>query len=127
MFQFLMVSTVLSKKQFTYVGIEENANLLHELTMISINHAKTIFFPIMNKEDVENISDLVSPKWKDAILAEIEENTIKVPFLCIKNFNNRKFSKVRRIEHVMNDMFKITSDDGNFVSNDFTPYLSYVK
>jgi hypothetical protein len=124
-----MVSTVLSKKQFTYVSIKRDADLLHELTMISLNHAKTIFFPIMNLQDVKNIKDLVDDKWYKALKSEVQSEIqgYGIPHFGICNWNKREFHNVTCIEHFADDIFNILSDDGKVTTNDFCGIITYSK
>ena len=118
MFKFLMVSTVLSKKQFTYVIINKEEDFLSELMKLAFNHAKTIFFPIMNKEDVSNIEDLVDNKWKAALFHQVKDSN-QILGLEVRNQCVRVYS----FEHIENDVFNIMSDKGIFTANTFKPCI----
>ena len=124
-----MVSTVLQKKQISFVTIKKDSDVLHELSMICKNHAKTLFFPIMNVRDVSNVESLIDYTWNDSLRKEVKEdyNNGKIPHLGIINWNKKKFRNVRCIEHFMDDIFNITTDDGTLTSNDFIPFVEYTE
>ena len=124
-----MVSTVFSKKQFTFITIKRDCNLLHELSMIAMNHAKTLFFPIMNLQDVRNIKDLVDDDWYKSLKHEVKFDIqgYGTPHFGIRNWNKVEFHNVTCIEHFMNDIFNITSENGKLTSNDFSGFIEYAK
>ena len=118
MFKFLMVSTVLSKKQFTYVIINKEEDFLSELMRLAFNHAKTIFFPLMNEEDVYNVGDLLDNKWKASLFAEVK-GSVETLGIEVRNQCVRVYS----FEHIENDVFNIMSDKGIFTANTFKPCI----
>lgn len=120
MFKFLMVSTVFSKKQFTYVIINKEEDFLLELMKLAFNHTKIVLFPIMNKQDISNIENLVDNKWKDALFNQVNDNN-QILGLEIRNQCVRVYS----LEHIENDVFNIMSDKGIFTANTFKPCIIY--
>lgn len=121
MLRFLMVSTVLSKKQFSYVIVHKEEDLLVYLTEVAIKHSSTLFFPIFNNQDIENVSDLVNSEWIEAMKNDINRQK-KIHHLGIRNWNEREFKDIICIEHLYDNVFKIMTPKSSIVSNDFKAF-----
>lgn len=120
MFNFLMVSTVFSKKQFTILSIkkEELNNFVQELK--SRNHL--ILYPLVTKKNVEDVSDLIDKKMQKSLIDEIETDnpqTKDSKSLSVKNWTGFKVKNVLSIEHVRDEFFRIRTGEGTFISNSF--------
>lgn len=121
MLKFFMVSTVLSKKQFCFVEIYKQEDVIEYINDLAKNHQHVILYPIHNEQDVENISDLIDNDWKKCLLKEIQQDP-KV--LVAKQLNGTKTIKnVQFIEHVNGPAFLIKGKNKEFTSFNFSLYL----
>lgn len=115
MYKFLMVSTVFSKKQFTVVSCREDENFTNFLDEFR-HRQNLILFPILNKEDINNIEDLLDEKELKSLLSEVQEANPYRKKFAVTNFTGFTVA-VRCIEHIHYDLFRFYTDYGNFVSN----------
>ena len=122
MFKFLMVSTVFSKKQFCFIRIFKSEDVLDYINDLTKNHNNMILYPVNSKKEVENVSDLIDEKMQKALISEIESEhpqTKNSSSLSVKNWNGLKTKGVSMIEHLHDDMFRIYTECGTFISNSF--------
>lgn len=114
-----MVSTVFSKKQFTVLSIEkeELKNLMNDLR----NRNHLILYPCFTKQDVENVSDLINEKMQKSIINEIDSNTPRK--LGVKNWTGFRVKGVQSIESIYNNMFRIRTEHGSFMSDSFELFV----
>ena len=89
-------------------------NLVHQ-------YPKIVFFPVMNKEDIVSISEIVGEKWKNALLKEIGDSK-NIFGVCIRG----ECIPVYSIQHIKEDVFNIITSKQTFTSNYFKPCL-YVE
>ena len=118
-----MVSTVFSKKQFSILSIDAK-----ELLNLPQNRAKIrkhlILYPCINQQNVKNISDLIDAQTKRYLLAECKKEGVNgEKKLCVKNWTGRKMKGVLFIEHLYDDFFRIHTEEGTFMSNEFNLYV----
>lgn len=122
MFKFLMVSTVFSKKQFCFIRIFKSEDVLDYINDLTKNHNHMILYPVNSKKEVENVSDLIDEKMQKALISEIESDHPQVKnssSLSVKNWTGFKAKGVSMIEHLRDDMFRIYTERGTFISNSF--------
>lgn len=122
MFKFLMVSTVFSKKQFCFIKIFKSEDVLDYINDLTKNHNHMILYPVNSKKEVENVSDLIDEKMQKALISEIESDhpqTKNSNSLSVKNWTGFKVKGVSMIEHLCDDMFRIYTGHGTFISNSF--------
>lgn len=117
-----MVSTVFSKKQFCFIRIFKSEDVLDYINDLTKNHNHMILYPVNSKKEVENVSDLIDEKMQKALISEIESEhpqTKNSSSLSVKNWNGLKVKGVSMIEHLHDDMFRIYTEHGIFISNSF--------
>lgn len=117
-----MVSTVFSKKQFCFIKIFKSEDVLDYINDLTKNHNHMILYPVNNKKEVENVSDLIDEKMQKALISEIESDHPQVKnssSLFVKNWTGFKVKGVNMIEHLYDDMFRIYTGHGTFISNSF--------
>jgi hypothetical protein len=117
-----MVSTVFSKKQFCFIRIFKSEDVLDYINDLTKNHNHMILYPVNSKKEVENVSDLIDEKMQKALISEIESEhpqTKNSGSLSVKNWNGLKAKGVSMIEHLRDDMFRIYTEHGTFISNSF--------
>ena len=122
MLKFLMVSTVFSKKQFCFIRIFKSEDVLDYINDLTKNHNHMILYPVNSKKEVENVSDLIDEKMQKALISEIESDhpqTKNSSSLSVKNWTGFKAKGVSMIEHLHDDMFRIYTERGTFISNSF--------
>ena len=115
MLRFLMVSTVLQKKQFSIFTVNEE-NAFERIQALKTRH-NLILFPLMSREHVNYVWDLIQSDERMRLLSQIQSEGNKK--LMIINFNNRKFSNVLRIEHIHDDFFRFVLEEGNVITWSF--------
>ena len=118
MYNFLMVSTVLSKKQFTILSVkkEDLATIAQEMAK-GRNHL--ILYPCVTNKNVKDVSDLISTDDKKQLFSEVKTNNPKDKKLSVKNFTGFKLTGVLSIEALDYGMFRIRTEEGSFLSNSF--------
>lgn len=116
MYRFLSISIVNGETQIVFLVINNEQNVVSELIKFCHDYPKTIFFPIMNEDDVINVSAFITEEWKTALFREVNQNQYAMG-LHLRN----QCVRVRSIEHVSRDVFNIMSDSGIFTVNNFTP------
>ena len=117
-----MVSTVFSKKQFCFIRIFKSEDVLDYINDLTKNHNHMILYPVNSKKEIENISDLIDEKMQKALISEIESDhpqTKNSSPLSVKNWTGFKAKGVSMIEHLYDDMFRIYTEHGIFISNSF--------
>ena len=117
-----MVSTVFSKKQFSFISIEDDVfNAIWQLAK-SRNHL--ILYPVNSMREIENVSDLISEDWKKVLVSELQsEQKIETRSLTAKAFNGKKVSRVQFIEHLHGPVFCIKGQNREIVSSNFDLFL----
>lgn len=116
MYKFLSISIINGETQIVFLIIHNEQNVVSELIKFCHDYPKTIFFPIMNEDDVINISAFVTEEWKTALFREINQSQ------CAMGLHLRdQCVRVRSIEHIDRDVFNIMSDSGIFTVNNFIP------
>lgn len=117
MYNFLMVSTVFSKKQFSVLSVtkEELPTLAQDLAK-GRNHL--ILYPCLNKQNIKDISDLIDAKTKVALLSDTANKK-----LGVKNWTGFKSKGVVFIEHLHDEFFRIHTEKSSFVSSEFELYI----
>ena len=110
-----MVSTVLQKKQFSIFTVNEE-NAFERIQALKTRH-NLILFPLMSREHVNYVWDLIQSDERMRLLSQIQSEGNKK--LMIINFNNRKFSNVLRIEHIHDDFFRFVLEEGNVITWSF--------
>lgn len=120
MYKFLSISIINGEKQICFLIINKEQDVVSELIKFCHDYPKTIFFPIMNEDDIINISMFISEEWKSALYHEIDQNQHAMG-LHLRN----QCVRVRSIEHINGDVFNIMSDPGIFTSNNFVPCIVY--
>jgi len=117
-----MVSTVFSKKQFCFIRTFKSEDVLDYINDLTKNHNHMILYPVNSKKEVENVSDLIDEKMQKALISEIESDhpqTKNSSSLSVKNWTGFKAKEVSMIEHLRDDMFRIYTERGTFISNSF--------
>lgn len=124
MYNFLMVSTVFSKKQFSILSInkkEEFVNLVQDLAKI---RKHLILYPCINKQNVRDIQDLIDDKTIAYLESECKRcNAISEKKLCVTNWTGLKLKDVVFIEHLHDNFFKVQTRNRFFVSDSFELYV----
>ena len=121
MLNFLMVSTVLSKKQFTVISIEKNE--LNSFLNDFKSRNDLIMYPLITKQNVEDVSDLLNEKLCTSLIHEIESNNPSDKCLNVKNLGHVRFKNVLSIEHVFEDIFRFRTENVTFMSNCFEFFM----
>lgn len=119
MYKFLAISLISGEKQIVLLVIHKQEDVVSELFKFCLDYPKTIFFPIMNKEDVNNVATFVTEEWKVSLYHEVEEKGLELG-LHLRG----KCVRVRSIEHIDRDVFNIMSDSGIFTVNSFIPCIT---
>lgn len=125
MLNFLMVSTVFSKKQFTILSLKERSEL-NTLTEYSNGRNNLILYPLITKKNVKDVSDLINEKMQKSLINEIETDhpqTKDSQPLSVMNWNGFKVKNVLSIEHFQDDLFRIRTEQGAFISNSFELFI----
>lgn len=122
MIKLLMIYSIAKVRNFLYIIINREEDFFLELIKLVHEYPNAVFFPVMNQEDINNISNLIDNNWKVALLHEINDSK-KVLGLYIKN----KCVKIHSLEHLNDDVFNIISDEEVFTSNNFKPCITYVE
>lgn len=120
-----MVSTVFSKKQFTILSLKERSEL-NTLTEYANGRNNLILYPLITKKNVKDVSDLINEKMQKSLINEIETNhpqTKDSQPLSVKNWNGFKVKNVLSIEHFQDDLFRIRTEQGSFISNSFELFI----
>lgn len=122
MYCFLMITTVGQHKDIAFITINKEEDVVHELMKLALDLPDPIFFPIMNKEDVERVSEHVNDEWKQALFNQIKDDTKVMGFQL-----RGQCVRARSIEHFKEDVFNITSDSGIFTVDYFIPCITYAE
>lgn len=117
-----MVTTVGQRKDIAFIIINKGEDVVHELMKLALDSPDSIFFPIMNKEDVERVSEHVNDEWKQALFNQIKDDTKAMGFQL-----RGQCVRVRSIEHFKEDVFNIKSDSGTFTVDYFMPCITYAE
>ena len=120
MYKFLSISIINGETQIVFLVIHKEQDVVPELIKFCHDYPKTIFFPIMNEEDVTNVSTFITEEWKVALSHEVNQNQSAMGL----NLRNQCV-RVRSIEHIDRDVFNIMSDSGIFTVNHFIPCITY--
>jgi len=125
MLNFLMVSTVFSKKQFTVFSLEKEElnNLAQDLAK---NHNHLILYPLITKKNVKDVSDLIDKKMQKSLINEIETDhqwKKDAKPLSVKNWTGFKVKNVLSVEHLYDNMFRINTEHGSFMSDSFELFI----
>lgn len=107
-----------NKDEIMYISINKKEDFFPMLLELALNNTNCTFFPIMNNQDLEEISNFLDDKWKTALFKEIN-NKEKELYLYIRT----KCIKPKYIEHIKDGVFNIASDDGMFTTDNFIPYV----
>jgi len=125
MLNFLMVSTVFSKKQFTILSLREKSEL-NTLKEYAKGRNHLIIYPLITKKNVKDVSDLINEKMQKSLINEIETDhpqTHDSQPLSVINWNGFKVKNVLSIEHFQDDLFRIRTEQGSFISNSFEFFI----
>ena len=120
MYKFLSISIINGETQIVFLIIHKEQDVVSELIKFCHDYPKTIFFPIMNEDDITNVSAFITEEWKTALFHEINQNRSAMGL----NLRNQCV-RVRSIEHIDRDVFNIMSDSGIFTVNYFVPCITY--
>lgn len=120
MYKFLAISLISGEKQTVFLIVHKEQDVVSELFKFCLDYPKTIFFPIMNQDDVDSVSAFVTEEWKTSLSHEINQEHFALG-LHLRG----KCIRVRSIEHVDRDVFNIMSDSGTFTVNTFIPCNVY--
>lgn len=125
MLNFLMVSTVFSKKQFTILSLKERSEL-NTLTEYANGRNNLILYPLITKKNVKDVSDLIDEKMQKSLINEIETDHPQMKDsqpLSVKNWTGFIVKNVLSIEHLHDDFFRIRAKEGSFISNSFEFFI----
>lgn len=125
MLNFLMVSTVFSKKQFTILSLKDKSEL-NTLTEYANGRNNLILYPLITKKNVKDVSDLIDEKMQKSLINEIETDhpqTKDSQPLSVKNWTGFRVKNVLSIEHLHDDFFRIRTKEGSFISNSFEFFI----
>lgn len=122
MLNFFMVSTVFSKKQFCFIKIFKSEDVLDYINDLIKNHNHMILYPVNTKQDVENISDLIDDKWKNAILSEIDSKKAIKSLTAKRKYGKEKVENVQFIEHLGGPTFRIKGTKNEMITFNFDLY-----
>lgn len=120
-----MVSTVFSKKQFTILSLKEESELSN-FAQLAKNRNHLILYPLITKQNVEDVSDLIDEKMQKAIINEIKADhpqTKDATPIFVKNWTGFTVKNVLSIEHLYDNMFRIYTKHGSFMTDSFELHI----
>lgn len=123
MFRFLVCTSNPDIKAVETIYVRHDVDVMRFLIKASCRYPKAYFFPLMNKENVEDVSVFISEYEKELYLREIEKSGRKYVFGII-NKNEKIYLNVRRIEHVQDDIFNIILSEGSITTDDFRVFIN---
>lgn len=126
MLNFLMVSTVFSKKQLGFVKIFKSEDVLDYINDLTKNYSHITLYPVNSKKEIKNVSNLVNERMQKALIDEIEMDHPQSKdsnSLSVKNWTGFTLKNILSIEHLYDDFFRINAEEGSFISNSFELFI----